>query len=68
MAVLKVIEVLASSKTGWEDAAKNAVKTAGKSLKAIRSVYIQEQSAVVEDGEIREFRVNAKITFEVLED
>ena len=68
MAVLKVIEVLASSKTGWEDAAKNAVKTAGKSLKAIRSVYIQEQSAVVEDCEIREFRVNAKITFEVLED
>ena len=68
MALLKVIEVLASSKTGWEDAAKNAVKTAGKSLKAIRSVYIQEQSAVVEDGEIREFRVNAKITFEVLED
>lgn len=68
MAVLKVIEVLASSKTGWEDAAKNAVKTAGKSLKAIRSVYIQEQSAVVEDGEIREFRVNTKITFEVLED
>ena len=68
MAVLKVIEVLASSKTGWEDAAKNAVKTAGKSLKAIRSVYIQEQSAVVEDGEIREFRENAKITFEVLED
>ena len=68
MAVLKVIEVLASSKTGWEDAAKNAVKTAGKSLKAIRAVYIQEQSAVVEDGEIREFRVNAKITFEVLED
>ena len=68
MAVLKVIEVLASSKTGWEDAAKNAVKTAGKSLKAIRSVYIQEQSTVVEDGEIREFRENAKITFEVLED
>ncbi len=68
MSVLKVIEVLASSKTGWEDAAKNAVKSASKSVKAIRSVYIQEQSAVVEDGEIKEFRINAKITFEVLED
>lgn len=68
MSVLKVIEVLASSDTGWEDAAKNAVKAASKSLKAIRSVYIQEQSAVVEDGEIKEYRINAKIAFEVLDD
>ena len=68
MSVLKVIEVLASSDSGWEDAAKNAVKAASKSLKAIRSVYIQEQSAVVEDGEIKEYRINAKITFEVLDD
>ena len=68
MAVLKVIEVLASSKTSWEDAAKNAVKTASKSLKAIRSLYIKEQSAVVEDGDIKEYRINAKITFEVLDD
>lgn len=67
MAVLKVIEILASSEKGWEDAAKNAVKTASKSLKGIRSVYLQEQSAVVKDGEITEFRVNVKITFEVFE-
>ena len=68
MSVLKVIEVLASSDSGWEDAAKNAVKAASKSLKAIRSVYIQEQSAVVEDGEIKEYRINAKIAFEMLDD
>lgn len=68
MAVLKVIEILASSKTGWEDAAKNAVKSASKSLKGIRSVYVKEQSAVVEDGDITEYRVNVKITFEVMED
>ena len=68
MSVLKVIEVLASSDSGWGDAAKNAVKAASKSLKAIRSVYIQEQSAVVEDGEIKEYRINAKIAFEVLDD
>ena len=68
MSVLKVIEVLASSDSGWEDAAKNAVKAASKSLKAIRSVYIQEQSAVVEDGNIKEYRINAKIAFEVLDD
>lgn len=65
MAVLKVIEVLASSSTSWEDAARNAVSQAAKSLKHIRSVYVQEQNAVVKDGNITEFRVNVKITFEV---
>ncbi len=65
MAVLKVIEVLANSNKGWEDAAKNAVAQASKSVKNIRSVYLNEQSATVKDGEITDYRVNVKITFEV---
>lgn len=65
MAVLKVIEVLANSKKGWEDATANAVKHASKSVKNIRSVYLNEQSATVEDGKIIDYRVNVKITFEV---
>jgi flavin-binding protein dodecin len=65
MSVLKVIEILASSEKGWEDAAGNAVREASKSVKNIRSVYIQEQSATVNDGKIVQYRVNAKITFEV---
>lgn len=65
MAILKVIEVLSSSKESWEDATKSAVSKASKSVKNIRSVYINEQSAVVNDGEVTEFRVNVKITFEV---
>ncbi len=65
MAVLKVIEVLASSDESWEDAAKNALKQASRSVDHIRSVYINEQSATVEDGEIVSYRVNVKITFEV---
>jgi len=67
MTVLKVIEIMASSEKSWEDATKNAVKTASKTLKGIRSVYIQDTSAVVKDGDITEFRVNCKITFEVFE-
>jgi dodecin len=67
MSVLKVIEILASSETSWEDAVKNAVKSAAKSIKGIRSVYIQEQSVVVKENEVTEFRVNCKITFEVFE-
>ena len=65
MAVLKVIEVLANSNSSWEDATKNAVKQASKSVKHIKSVYVQEQSAIVDGDSITEYRVNVKITFEV---
>ncbi|WP_372948919.1 dodecin family protein [Mariniphaga sp.] len=65
MAVLKVIEIMASSEKGWEDAVKEAVKTASKSVKGIRSVYVQDQSAVVNDNQVIEYRINCKITFEV---
>lgn len=65
MAILKVIEVLANSKTSWEDATRKAVADASKTVKNIASVYVQEQSAVVTNGEVVEFRVNLKITFSV---
>ncbi len=65
MSVLKVIEVLSNSNESWEDAARNAVKQASKSVKNIRSVYVQDQSAIVSNDNITEFRVNVKITFEV---
>ena len=64
MSLLKVIEVLASSEEGWEDAVKNAVKISSKTVKGIRSVYIQDQSAV---DKIVEYRIVAKISFEVFE-
>ncbi|NND89154.1 MAG: dodecin domain-containing protein [Flavobacteriaceae bacterium] len=65
MAVLKVIEVLASSTKGFEDACQNAVKHASKSVKNIRSCYVNEQTCVVNNDQITEYRVNVKITFEV---
>ncbi|MBP0904623.1 dodecin family protein [Mariniflexile gromovii] len=65
MSVLKVIEILSNSDKSWEDATRKAVKHASKSVKNIRSVYVQDQSASVKDGEVTEFRVNLKITFEV---
>ncbi len=66
MAVLKVIEIMASSPKSWEDAANSAVKIAGKTVKGIRSVYVQDMSAVVKNNKIAEFRVNLKVSFEVL--
>lgn len=65
MAVLKVIEVLASSTKGWEDATRNAVSEASKTVKNIRSAYVNEQSCVVDGNQITHYRVNVKITFEV---
>jgi flavin-binding protein dodecin len=66
MSVLKVIEILASSPVSWEDATASAVKMAAKTVKEIRSVYVQDQSAVVVKNKITEYRVNVKITFEVI--
>lgn len=65
MAVLKVIEILSSSPTSWEDATRKAVEKASKTVKNIRSVYVKEQSATVSDGKVTEFRMNLKITFEI---
>lgn len=65
MAVLKVIEVLSNSHKSWEDATRNAVKEASKTVKNIKSVYVQDQSAIVNSDNVSEFRVNLKLTFEV---
>jgi flavin-binding protein dodecin len=65
MAVLKVIELLASSEISWEDAAQKGIAKASKSLKGIRSVYVKDHSAAVKDGKITEYRVNLKLTFEL---
>jgi dodecin len=61
--VVKVIEVLAESDKSWEDAAQTAVKKAAKTLKNIRSIYVQEMSATVQGDKIVTYRVDAKISF-----
>ena len=65
MAVLKVIEVLANSSKSWEDATRNAVKKASSSVKNIKSVYLNEQSVTIKDGDVDQYRVNVKIIFEI---
>ncbi len=66
MSVLKVIEIMASSEKGWEDATRIAVQNASKTVKGIKSAYVQDMSVVVKENKISEYRVNVKITFEVL--
>lgn len=64
MPVMKVIEVLAQSDSSWEDAAQQALKEARKSVRNIRSLYVENMQAVVNDGRLN-YRLDAKITFEV---
>jgi flavin-binding protein dodecin len=65
MSVHKVIEVLAQSSKGWEDAAQAAVAQASTNLRNVESVYIKEMEAKVENGSITQYRINAKITFAI---
>ncbi|MET7028256.1 dodecin family protein [Sediminicola luteus] len=63
MSVLKVIEILGNSKTSFEDAVQNVITEASKSVKDIKSVYVQEMQVSVKDNKIAEYRVNTKVTF-----
>lgn len=61
--MLKVIEVLAESNKSWEDAAQQAVTNANKTLRNVKSIYIKNFEATVDNGEIKSYRINAKISF-----
>jgi dodecin len=65
MAVVKVIELLAESEKSWEDAAREAVAEASKTIHGIRSVYISEFQASVENNQVKNFRLNVKVSFVV---
>ena len=66
MAVMKVIELMAESSKSWEDAAQQAASKAAKTLKGVRSVWIQDMSATTDKaGKINSYRVNCKVSFEV---
>ena len=63
MSIARVTEVTASSTVGFEDAVKQAVARADKTLKNVEGAWIQDQKIVVEDGKIAAYRVNMKVTF-----
>jgi flavin-binding protein dodecin len=65
MGVLKVIELLGNSEVSFEDAIQNVINEAAKTIKDIKSVYIQDMQVSVKHNAIEQYRVNAKVTFEV---
>ncbi len=67
MAVIKVIELVGTSSTGWDDAARNAVKEASETIRSLRGLDVLNQTALVKDGAISEYRCNVRVSF-VVED
>jgi dodecin len=65
MTVVKIIELIGSSPKDWEDATKNALAEAAKTIKNIKSVYVKRCNAKVENNKIVEFRTVVKIAFVV---
>jgi dodecin len=63
MQILKVIEVLAQSDKSWEDAAQIAIQEAAKTVRQIKSIYIKDFEATVENDRITSYRINAKVSF-----
>jgi flavin-binding protein dodecin len=63
--VVKVIELMSQSPKSWEDAAQEAVNEASKTLRNIRSMYIKEFTAEVNNEKITNYRINAKVTFDL---
>lgn len=67
MSIASVTEVTSSSTKSFEDALKEGIKRANKTLKNVKGAWVQEQKVIINDGEIVEYRVNMKISF-ILED
>jgi flavin-binding protein dodecin len=61
--VYKVIRLVGSSPNSWEDAAKNAVETASKSLRDLRIAEIQKLDLKVEDGKVSAYRALVNLSF-----
>lgn len=66
MQVLKVIEIMGNSKTSFEDAIKNVVKEASKTVKNIKSVNVKHMQVTVDNDQITSYRVTTKVSFGII--
>ena len=66
--VYKVIELVGTSETSWEDAASHAVETTGKHLKNLRIAEVNKLDMTVENGKVTSFRARVSLSFKYKED
>lgn len=67
MSIASVSEITASSSVSFDDAIKQAIARANKTLKNVEGAWIQDQKVVIKNGAITEYRVSMKITFVLLD-
>ena len=67
MSVAKVTEIIASSDKSFDDAIKQGVKRANKTLKNVKGAWVDSQKVVISNGKVAEYRVGLRVTF-VLKD
>lgn len=65
MVAVKIIKVLGTSEESWEDAVREAVATAAKTVDDVRGVEVEDWTAEVTDGEITTFKATVEIAFPV---
>ncbi len=63
MSVAKVIEISAESDKSFEDAIRNGIAAATKTVRNVKSAWIDGQQAIVENGAVKKFRVDLKVSF-----
>jgi len=68
MSVYKVIELVGTSEKSWEDAARQAIETASKTLKDLRIAEVKSQDLKIEDGKIIIYRVRLSLSFRYKEE
>jgi len=61
--VYKVVEVIGTSAQSWEDAAKNAVETAGRTLRDLRVAEVVKTDMTVKDGKVQTYRTRVLLSF-----
>lgn len=67
MGVAKVIELIGVSDNGWEDAVRNAVRDASKTIDNITGVEVISTTANVKDGELTKYKANVKVVFGLID-
>ena len=63
MSVAKTSEITASSSKSFEDAIQKGIKKMSETVKGIEGAWIKEQKVVIDDGEVKAYRVTMKVTF-----
>ena len=66
MAVARITQVIGSSPHSWEDAVRNALERANRTLRNITGIEVLKENAAIEDGKIAEYRATVQVTFVVL--